>query len=247
MIPRTSLDLATAIPAEHNGWTPKGDDLSEEGFAYFRGTWLIRGVGVREAKEVIANELVLLELAERLADNPEEFDVVAGALEDDESEALPEQLTQRVAFKEIQPHLGSDPQLGGLELGVAGLVYALSAVGCWPAASCRGHPNEHAWADHPVVYKACDSHRVSVLQPMVEAAGCGFGIDPSRPDLLFVEAKSIREMMSLAQLVVVVRKTFILRRAPRRPSEHGSVSQGRFDFGPGDPIGQSRDSQQSAQ
>ena len=35
MIPRTSVDLDSAIPAEHKGWTPKGDDLSEDGFAYF--------------------------------------------------------------------------------------------------------------------------------------------------------------------------------------------------------------------
>ena len=50
MIPCTFLDLDSAEPPDHTGWTPERDDLSEESFAYFRGTWLIRGVGVRSGR-----------------------------------------------------------------------------------------------------------------------------------------------------------------------------------------------------
>jgi hypothetical protein len=77
--------------------------------------------------------------------------------------------------------------LGGLELGVAGLVHALASVGCFPAASCRGHSGPEAWARHPVVYLAVDRPRASVLEQFVQVAGYGFGVDLERSDLLIIE------------------------------------------------------------
>lgn len=89
MIPRTSLEVDPVLPSAHTGWTPTRDDLSEEGFGYFRDTWLIRGVGMREAKGLVALESTLAELAGRLSADPADFDILATALEDADAEELP--------------------------------------------------------------------------------------------------------------------------------------------------------------
>lgn len=229
MIPHTSLDLDPTLPEDHMGWTPRKDDLSEEGFAYFRDTWLIRGVRIREAKEVMALERTLADVAGRLSTNGAEFDSLATALEHGDPDEVPERLT---AFAELEPHLGDEPALEGLELGVSGLVHALSAVGCWTAASCRGHPGKYAWSDHPVVYLAADSHRAAVLQPMVAAAGCGFVIDAARPKLVAIVAESIENMMALATLVISARSTFVPRRTLRGSTQGETGDQLTLDFEP---------------
>jgi hypothetical protein len=92
--------------------------------------------------------------------------------------------------------------LEGLELGVAGLVYALASVGCVPAASCRGHSRPHAWAERPIVLLAADRARAEWLRPLVSGAGCGFCLDDVRPQILGIEAPSIDEMTALARLVL---------------------------------------------
>jgi hypothetical protein len=65
MIPRSDLQLESAIPEGNGNWTPKRDDLGEEAFGNFRDTWLIRGVGIREAHTVIDAESALLTFADR--------------------------------------------------------------------------------------------------------------------------------------------------------------------------------------
>jgi len=230
MIPRFSFELNSELPSEHTGWTPKKDDVSEEGFGGYRGTWLIRGVGVREARRLIAIEQSLVELAGRLSADPDEFEGVASALESGESDTLPERLMEGGALAELEPYLGDGSPVDGLELGVAGLVYALAAAGCWTASSCRGHPGEHAWSPRPVVFLTCDTYRANILQPLVESASCGFCVDVCRPNLLGLEAESVVELMNLAQLVIDTRRTFVPKRSPRRPRTEGSDSQGRFVF-----------------
>lgn len=82
MIPRTSLILPDSfIPAEHTGWTPKWNEADVEGFGGFRGTWLIRGVGVGEARDIIAVEGELIARADRFAADAEEFDALCSAFE----------------------------------------------------------------------------------------------------------------------------------------------------------------------
>lgn len=226
MIPRTVIELDRSVPTEHNGWTPRPEDVSEEGFAYFRDTWLIRGVRITEAREVCADEQRLVAIVDRLATNETEFDALANALESGDQEAVPEQFR---SDDELTEELTGEPALDGLELGVAGLVYAVAAVGFWPAASCRGHPGDRAWADHPVVYVACDRHRAAVLQPLVEAASCGFDIDEARPELLVVGAESVSELMELAALVLQSPKAFVRSRGARRTKPTVDSEQQRFD------------------
>lgn len=145
MIPCFSFELKSELPPEHTGWTPKKDDVSEEGLGGYRGTRLIQGEGVREARRVIAVERTLIALTAHLSADPGDFERVASALESEESETFPERLMESGALAEVEPCLGDGSPVDGLELGVAGLVYALAAAGCWTAASCRGHPGEHAW------------------------------------------------------------------------------------------------------
>src|SRR5713101_7338219 len=96
-----------------------------------------------------------------------------------------------------------------VELGVAGLVYALATVRIIPAASCRGHPGDRAWSDAPVVLFATTEYRAKALQPLVEAADCRFGIDTARRDLLAVAGRSILNTMALADAVLGSRHTFV--------------------------------------
>jgi hypothetical protein len=94
--------------------------------------------------------------------------------------------------------------VNGLELGVAGLTYALNAVGIVTAASCRSHAAAHRrWAEYPVVMFAANEYQLRRLQPLVQSSGCGFELDEdNRPELVSVYGPSVVEMMALARLVL---------------------------------------------
>lgn len=234
MIPRTPLHLDASLPEEHTGWTPGRDDLSEEGFGGFRDTWVIRDVGVRKAKALLEVEGQLIQLADGFSGDAEEFDAICSALENADAEDLPARLQHPAIPEELAVHLGADySPTEGLDLGVAGLVYALVAVGCWTAASCRGHPKSYAFTDRPVVVLACDRPRASVLQADVERTHCGLTTDGHREGLLAGEAESVEEMMALALLVASHRKDFIPRNGDRQGSVGNQGNQGAFDFGSG--------------
>lgn len=230
MIPREPIELTASIPGDWSYWTPKRDDISEEGVGYFRGTWLIRGVWIRDARAAISAEVEIVTAIDSLASDPTQFDEIATTLETCEIDELPADLENSSAIQAITRHLideGMSP-LGGLEIGVAGLVYALSATGCWPAASCRGHPG--GWATHPVVYLAADRHRVRTLRDLVAAAGCGLDTDPSRGGLLMIMAASIEDTMRLAQTVLDSRAEMTPKRGPRKQATP-SAAQLRLDLG----------------
>ena len=215
MIPRTHFRLDTEIPESHAGWTPRGSDLEDEGFGFFRGTWVIRGVTIKEAREVVKNETAMVKVVGSLAQDARTFDLICKAFEDEESESIPDDIQEDPRIADLQILSSEVTAYTGLELGVGGLVFALSAVGCWPAASCRGHPTDNAWCDHPVVFFACDHHRANTLMTLLASAHCGFGYDPSRSELLTVEAESIEDFLVLSRLVIDARANFVRRRSAR--------------------------------
>ncbi|WP_158718801.1 hypothetical protein [Streptomyces sp. NRRL WC-3795] len=93
--------------------------------------------------------------------------------------------------------------LDALELGVAGLSYALASVGCFTAASCRSHYSDHSWSDRPVIFFAAERSTVEWLTPLVRQSGCGYADGSQRaPRLLIVEAPSITNFMDLAGRVI---------------------------------------------
>jgi hypothetical protein len=106
MIPRTSLTLPdSSVPAEHTGWTPGKGEYDEEGFGGFRGTWIIRRVGMREARAIISVEAELIDVADRFSGDAEEFEAICKALENCDSAELPEKLQTPAAPDELSPHL----------------------------------------------------------------------------------------------------------------------------------------------
>jgi len=148
---------------------------------------------------MVADEAHVAAWVDRVARNVDDFELIATAIETAELNGI---CLPKVDLVELDRFLDDErAALEGLEIGVAGLVYALAAIGAFPAASCRGHSGEHAWSDNPVVLFAADRVRAERLQPLVESSGCGFEIDAARPELLIIEAACITNAMSLAQLI----------------------------------------------
>ena len=76
----------------------------------------------------------------------------------------------------VRPFIVSDSPLGGLEIGVGGLTYALSTVGFPTAASCRAH-GANSWTDYPIVLFGAHKWRAVLLAELAADAGCGIGQD----------------------------------------------------------------------
>ncbi len=226
MIPRVCVEFETKVPEAATFWTPRSEDISEEGFAYFRDTRLIRGVGANLARDVIREEARLLALAGRFAADDDEFDAIAHAMENGYPEDLPDRFAGALG-DELRDAISDIPAVECLEIGVAGLVYALSSAGFWPAASCRGHPG--GWSEHPVIYFAADRHRTLALQRLAAAARSGFQIDFSRGDLLAVVGSSVEDTALLATLVVDARADLVPRRGPRSRRDPGGIQQSLWD------------------
>lgn len=214
MIPHAEIQVHSFIPEEATFWFPSGDELGEPGeeggIGHFRDTWYIGDVTLEEASEVAAEEQRIIELIDQAARTSPEFDVIATAIEfGNDPDGLPDDLSPSGAVTELKELAADDggwaaATFQGLEIGVAGLVYALNATGCVTAASCRSHrrPDRRSWASHPVVYFAAPREIARRLAPLVERAGCGFNVDGERPGLLFVEAPSITCFIRLADAVL---------------------------------------------
>lgn len=222
MFPTSPLSGSTTVPAEATFWMPRPEDIDEEGIgAFFRGTWLIKDVSVREARRLRQEERRIADIVRRLATTAEDFDRLAYAVEGggyDPDEADEEFYLTEGERTELDEFLSDDEAatLESLELGVAGLVYALATVRIIPAASCRGYPGDRAWSDVPVVLFATTEYRARALQPLVEATNCRFGVDTARPELIAVAGRSILDTMALADAVLESRRTFARPRAPNR-------------------------------
>ncbi|WP_248830285.1 hypothetical protein [Frankia sp. Mgl5] len=209
VFPCADIDVDPTIPKAAAYWLPSDDDLTDdEGFGYFRDNWVIADLGPGVASGIVEEERKIIDGLCLLADSPDHFAELATAVEGRDSIDLP-------AGSDLADVLlrgpYDEPTLDGLEIGVAGLTYALAEFGAFPAASCRGHGDRHAWSDHPVVYFAASRRVVQQLQPLVEESGCGFTIDPARPELLVILAPSVFETSRLAGLVIN-----LLARVPHR-------------------------------
>lgn len=128
---------------------PTRDEITEEGFGFFRGTWFVGRVPVREALDAVEYERRVLEALDGAASLPEEYEQLAVAAEDgDGTEVLSNHpLGQRFVasgLAEMTCWEGDMDPLGSLEIGVAGLVYSLAAIRCVTAASCRWHIAERS-------------------------------------------------------------------------------------------------------
>jgi hypothetical protein len=203
MYPRADVELKPGLPTAAEFWTPEPDDISDEGFGYFRDTWPIVDVPEDDAREMLRKDRTASSFVSKLASSEIEFDTIAKVVETGESAYIRNLSADKSAA--LGPYVAEaeddDVLLDGLEVGVAGLVYALAAAGAYPAASCRGHPG-YAWSDWPVVLFAIDQCRANALAPLVRETRCGFEIDPAQSELLVVCSASIEGMISLAEAVI---------------------------------------------
>ncbi len=217
MIP--TADVTPRVPSPLPTCTmPSADEITEEGFGYFRGTWWIGRVPVDEAQATLTEEAEIIHWLDRVATTPDEFELLASAIENQYDGELPEALHTAAVATRFEGFLGDvndGAPLEGLEIGVAGLTHALSAIQCLTAASCRWHISTRSWSDCPVVLFAARQWRLEILADLIAAEGCGLGQDRG---MLTVYGASIRGTHRLAQRILDERRRF--RRMPdhwRRP------------------------------
>lgn len=196
MIPRSDAEVNPAIPKGAAFWVPTAEDISEEGIGFFVGTWAILNVDLAEARALLDSEKLALDFADKNSATPEEFEAACDLIEeqdyDEPTDDAPDFVRDRNWYG-----------LASLEVGVAGLTYAMAARGFVPAASCRSHHHERtSWARQPVVMFAGDREQIDHLAPLVAKAGCGLDLDSARGELLCVYGPSIVETIALAEAIL---------------------------------------------
>ncbi|MFI8204852.1 hypothetical protein [Streptomyces sp. NPDC085937] len=216
MIPVVDVEVDPTFPANVALGLPPEDEIDEEGYGFFRGVWDIGDVSHEEAVAMVKEERHLASLVDLAASTHADFEAIARALESTDPACLPTGFAAEHPQSEIVELVGdgydAEPLLGSLELGVAGLSYALTSIGCFTAASCRSHLSDRSWSPRPVVYFAAERPTVHWLTSLVRDSGCGFGDGSAHGRLLIVEAPSITNFMDLADRVV----RQVERQSPRR-------------------------------
>ncbi|MET7896883.1 hypothetical protein [Streptomyces mirabilis] len=207
MIPAADIDVDPAFPAKLAMGLPDEEDVDEEGYGFFRDVWTIGEVSHEEAVRMIEKERRLVSLIDQASRTHADFEAMARAAEAGELEYLPAGYVAQHPDSELVRVVGAadedDGALDALELGVAGLSYALTSVGCFTAASCRSHDSEGSWTDRPVIFFAAERPTVQWLTPLVHQSGCGFADGSERADrLLIIEAPSITNFIDLASRIV---------------------------------------------
>jgi hypothetical protein len=187
---------------------PASDEITEEGFGFFRGTWFIGRVAVAEAQACVQQEGEIIELIDKHASRPEEYEQLATAIEKQDVDLVDETLRSTASASGLAQWLSDENDeapLGGLEIGVAGLTYALSAVRCLTAASCRWHMTDRSWAYYPVVFFVAPSWRADILAELIAAEACGLAGDRG---MLTVYGSSVRHTHQLAERILSERGRF---------------------------------------
>lgn len=199
MHPVFHTELSSDFPPGATFKTPKPSEIDDEGFGNFRDVIDLRGTTVKDARTYLAAHRRAFEFIDALATTPDAFDEYAQAFE---AGSPADAGLSGGAADQINDVIDSQVcDLGGLELGVGALAFALSAGKIFPAASCRSHI-ARSWAPYPVVYFASNQPRAELLRDLIRQSGCGFDSDPNRPELLLVAAPSLCDILDLAQAVI---------------------------------------------
>jgi hypothetical protein len=220
MIPSHIVAPEISLPVGDDCGYPTSDQITEEGFGYFRGTWWIGHVPLSDARHTVEFEREVVAAIDVLAGDEQEFEVLAAALDEFEPDGeVPLVLRNTPVEGLVRPFIGAYSPLGGLEIGVAGLTYTLSTVGFRTAASCRAHEGANSWSEFPVVLFGAHKWRAVHLAELAQGAGCGIGQDR---DMLSVYAPSILNLMNLADAVLTKRVSFRSKPKPSSPSALGA-------------------------
>lgn len=207
MIPFFDVEIDASFPENLSMGLPPEDEVDEEGYGYFHDVWAIGEVDRGEAVVIIEEERRIVDLIDRESTSCPEFEAMAKAVEEGNSAHLPKSFKEHRSDSELArliEALDEEPAaLDALEVGVAGLVYALNSVGCFTAASCRGHKADRPWSDFPVIFFAAERPTVLWLTPLVQESGCGFADGSGRGErLIVITAPSITNFMHLANSIV---------------------------------------------
>ncbi|MFE2486112.1 hypothetical protein ACFXGR_23000 [Streptomyces mirabilis] len=205
MIPALDYTPDADIPHDASFWMPSEEDIpDDEGIGYFRNVWMLLNEPEDVTRHVIETESDLITLVDHLTVSVEEYEALATIIDKGYSGKHPPGRLGHIIRTEAPEllEIAADDELPlyDLELGVAGLSYALSTVGAVPVASCRGH--EGGWSDQPVVFVALDEQRARWLQPLLRESGCGFHISRNREEFLVIDSPSIQHTNALAQEIV---------------------------------------------
>ncbi|MDI6099240.1 hypothetical protein QLQ12_11605 [Actinoplanes sp. NEAU-A12] len=197
------MKMDANIPPHATFWIPSLEDIGEEGFGFFHDTWAITDVTLDEARGILEEEERIIAFVDDVATSPDIFEKILKIIESGEMTEMPPDLLSAEQCSNLEEILiGEDSPIRQLDLGVVSSVYSFSAAGCFPAASCRGHGSGYSWASNPVVYIAADRPHAEAIQPLVAESGCGLALDEVRPDLIVVQAPSIREMLTLSSMLI---------------------------------------------
>lgn len=188
--------------------TPKPSEISDEGFGMFRDVWPIITADSEVTADVIAWEEQALAWADGNADSEERYEELTEILESVTYHGIPAD-----EAPELPAELRHGPGLLGLDLGVSGLVQALSNAGFYPAASCRSHL-EHSWSDAPVVLFTSDRTRVTMLRELAKKHACGLAPNGRWEGGLFdLRARSVTTLSAIAKDLFADRAAY--RRLPK--------------------------------
>lgn len=205
--PKFELSIERCVDAQRLYWPSRGEAGHDSALGCNREYFDVRGFSWKEAQRVFALETELIDRIEKAED--------ANATYDD-----------------IENEMYDDPDgLGGLDIGVASTVVALSAARCVPASSCNGgaYGGNHYEA-HPVVAFCARDQAVPLLLECAEATGVGLVSESN--GYLVVYADDIRAMRGFAAKLIerstdFNRLQYARRRKAKDPS--GGSQPGLFE------------------
>ena len=126
MFPIAARSGSSDLPRDAEFWMPKSNEITEEGFGFFRDTWRIVDVAPADARQLIEIERAIADVVSSLSHSLADFERLAEIAESGGIDDPANDITERE--RHVLGEVISDiPDLEGLELGVAGLTYALAS------------------------------------------------------------------------------------------------------------------------
>jgi hypothetical protein len=202
---RFDVDVAIALDLSRLSWPRRGEAADESHLGLNRMYFDIRGALWREAETMLQTELDVIQRVTTSSAPDQEMDVV-----DEEMD-------------ETCDDTGEHP-LWGLDLGVAGATFALSAAGCIPFTSCNAGAfgSRHHQEAYPLVAFYMRPKVASVITDAAMDAGAGLFQHPNGS--LQVYGSAIGHILGFAHALYVRRGQLRRRR--------GDVGAARADAAP---------------
>lgn len=127
--------------------------------------------------------------------------------------------------------------LGGLDLGIEGMVIALSAAGCAPLTSRSGHFGEGLSSTFPLVKIAAIPEHATILIDIARESDCGITTSGEGSGALEIWGRSVDVVVCFAGRVIERRAEFARF---GRPDSVGDVENGRVHEDQGQLFGGER-------